>query len=216
MRKMSNHQSEILSGERFKFGENWARFLAELNEDQTEKSIKALKTWLGRDNLEGLSFVDVGSGSGLSSLAAYRLGATVHSFDYDPTSVECTQHLRNTYASGSELWNVGSGSVLDKAFLESIGQFDIVYSWGVLHHTGAMWRALDNIEPMVKQHGQLFVAIYNDQGPWSSRWKTLKSIYNKLPKPFSGIFASIIMGLRELKFAAGAALKLKPLSYIRT
>ncbi len=57
------------------------------------------------ETLAGNSFLDVGSGSGLFSLAAMRLGADrVHSFDYDPQSVGCTKELkrrfpppRNTY-----------------------------------------------------------------------------------------------------------------------
>jgi 2-polyprenyl-3-methyl-5-hydroxy-6-metoxy-1,4-benzoquinol methylase len=213
---MSTHQSEVVSGERFKFGENWARFLEYLNEDRIEKSMSALRSWLGRDSLEGLSFIDIGSGSGLSSLAAYRLGAVVYSFDYDPTSVECTRYLRSTFANNSERWNVGSGSVLDEKFLESLGQFDIVYSWGVLHHTGEMWQALGNVAPLVKKDGTLFVAIYNDQGPWSRRWKIIKRFYNKLPKPLAVVFASIVMGSRELKFATGATIRLKPIDYVRT
>src|ERR1044072_5239228 len=97
------------------------------------------------DNLLGKKFLDVGSGSGLFSLAARRLGAQVHSFDYDPQSVACTGELRRRYFPDDLHWVVQQGSVLDQGYLASLGSFDVVYAWGVLHHTGAMWRALDNI-----------------------------------------------------------------------
>jgi len=213
---MKNHLDEVSSGERFKFGENWSRFLTTLDDTRIQKSTNALKEWLGLETLDGMSFVDVGSGSGLSSLAAYRLGAKVYSFDYDPKSVACTQHLRDTYAKDTERWSVSSGSALDKDFLATLGQFDIVYSWGVLHHTGAMWQALDNMVPMVTSRGLLFIAIYNDQGPWSRRWKSLKCMYNKLPSLLATVFAILVMGAREVRFAASAILKLNLMKYVRT
>lgn len=173
-----SHDLEISSGKRFEFGANWARFLAVLNEDRIRKSEDALKEMLGVDNLQGKTFLDIGSGSGLSSLAARRLGATVRSFDYDPQSVSCTDELRRRYFPDDEDWVVTEGSALDTDFLKSLGKFDIVYSWGVLHHTGAMWQALENAVIPVKDGGQLFVAIYNDQGWVSNYWTSIKRLYN--------------------------------------
>ena len=80
--------------ERFAFGDNWRSFLDELNDERIAESEKSLKWLTGRDRLDGLTFIDIGSGSGLSSLAARRLGARVFSFDYDPQSVACTRSLR--------------------------------------------------------------------------------------------------------------------------
>jgi 2-polyprenyl-6-hydroxyphenyl methylase/3-demethylubiquinone-9 3-methyltransferase len=93
------------------------------------------------ENLKGKSFIDIGSGSGLFSLAAKRMGANVFSFDYDPESYNCTKQLKEIYYKDDSNWKVKNESVLDKAFMESLGTYDIVYSWGVLHHTGSMWEA---------------------------------------------------------------------------
>src|SRR2546426_1571009 len=138
------HSEEILGGGRFAFGENWARFLALLDDQRIRDAEESLQSKLEVENLAGKSFLDIGSGSGLFSLAARRLGARVHSFDYDPQSVACTAELRRRYFPGDERWTIEGASVLDAAYLASLGPFDVVYSWGVLHHTGHMWQALEN------------------------------------------------------------------------
>lgn len=179
-----DHAKEIARGERFEFGANWAQFLNVLNDERISLAEKSLSTMLGVSNLEGKRFLDVGSGSGLFSLAARRLGATVHSFDYDPQSVACTNELKSRYYSNDPKWIIEQGSALDENYLSSIGQWDVVYSWGVLHHTGSMWTALENVVPLVNQGGTLFIAIYNQQGKMTKVWTWVKRTYNRLPKSF--------------------------------
>ena len=141
----TRHREEVAKGERFEFGKNWARFLSRLTPERVELAKSSLQIFLQSDRLDGKTFLDVGSGSGLFSLAARALGARVRSFDYDPQSVACTRALRREYFGDDEAWVVEQGSVLDAAFIRSLGTYDIVYSWGVLHHTGAMWEALEQI-----------------------------------------------------------------------
>jgi len=171
------HSVELARGERFAFGENWADFLRVLDNDRIDHARTALATMLGGGDLRGLRFLDIGSGSGLSSLVARQLGAEVTSFDYDPSSVGCTQELRRRYFPDDPAWRVERGSALDPEYLTSLGSFDIVYSWGVLHHTGSMWKALALASDRVAPGGTLFIAIYNDQGAWSRRWARIKWWY---------------------------------------
>lgn len=174
---MKKHSKEIVEGKRFEFGKNWNRFLAVLNDERIFEAEKSLKEMLECDNLNGKTFLDIGSGSGIFSLAARRLGAKVYSFDYDPQSVSCTSELRRRYFYDNDYWEIKEGSILDLEFIKSLGKFDIVYSWGVLHHTGNMWKALGNSLYTVKNGGLYFIAIYNDQGHASRFWKKIKQVY---------------------------------------
>lgn len=163
---------------RFGFGANWRQFVELVDDERIAAAENDLKQMLGRDDMSGMRFLDAGSGSGLASLAARRLGAEVVSFDLDRDSVASTLHLRNAhYGEDDPRWTVTEGSVLDDEFLASLGKFDVVHSWGVLHHTGAMWEACDKILRCVAPGGTLFISLYNDQGTWSNRWKAIKRVY---------------------------------------
>jgi len=209
------HAEEVARGERFEFGENWSRFLEGVRDNQIVTAESSLKRMLEIDSLAGLSFLDIGSGSGLFSLAARRLGARVHSFDYDPQSVACAAELRRRYFPGDPQWVVEEGSALDADYLTRLGKFDIVYSWGVLHHTGRMWQALENARLPVATGGRLFVAIYNDNGSKSRRWARIKRTYNNLPRFIRAPFALLVMTPNETKAFLHAAFDGRPGEYLR-
>ena len=182
--------------DRFAFGQNWQEFLStRFTPERLQAAAETLKVTLGRDRLDGLSFLDVGSGSGLHSAAAHTLGAQVRAFDYDPDSVAATASLGLP---------VEQGSVLDADFVRSLGAFDIVYCWGVAHHTGDMWRALELLSGTVKQGGTLVLAIYNDQGKPSRRWLEVKRAYHRYPWLRPALLAWAWLRLWAVKFVQDA------------
>lgn len=176
-------EQDIRGGTRFEFGKNWRRFLATVSDERVRASEASLAGFLRLPSLAGMNFLDIGCGSGLSSLAAQRLGAHVTSFDFDPDSVAATKVLKSRFGEDDDTWRVVTGSALDATFMEGLGEFDIVYSWGVLHHTGDMATGLELAARRVRPGGRLFLAIYNDQGRASRGWRLIKKLYCGGPQP---------------------------------
>lgn len=183
---------------RFEFGANWANFVDKhFSQERVDISRRHLLDFLGRESLEGLSILDIGCGSGLHSLAAWQAGARrILSFDYDPNSVSTTRALHKL-AHAPAAWDVMQGSVLDANFMAALPQVDLVYSWGVLHHTGDVWNALRQACGRVALGGLLYIALYSadmqinpppeywldvkrryvSASPWRRRWMELAYLW---------------------------------------
>ena len=171
----------------FSFGQNWSEFVdRSLTPERIAVAREQTARFLGADRLDGLTFIDIGCGSGVFSYAAHSMGATqVTSFDVDPLSVRCCEEMRRRAANPPN-WDIRHGSILDPAFVSTLPKCDIVYSWGVLHHTGDMWTAIRNAATLIKPGGKFFIAIYNKveagrlkEYRGSQGWLRLKVAYNR-------------------------------------
>jgi 2-polyprenyl-3-methyl-5-hydroxy-6-metoxy-1,4-benzoquinol methylase len=167
---------DLLSAEsHFAFGKNWLDYSLKINEEKINQAIKDLQRISGRDRLDGLSFLDIGCGSGLHSLAAIRMGANrVFGVDIDEDSVLASQQTIARFApnSNAEFRVLSVFNMHPRAY----GVFDIVYSWGVLHHTGNMNHALKCAASLVAPEGLLLIALYR-KTLLCSLWRHIKFWY---------------------------------------
>lgn len=166
----------------FRFGENWASFSHLIEEERVQQAMQSLVSLFGEDALRGNSFLDIGCGSGLFSIAASRLGCSlVVGIDIDPLSVQVSRENAQRFAPPGANITFQQASVLDEQAMSALGLYDVVYAWGVLHHTGAMYDAIRSAARRVRPGGWLMIAIYNRH--WSSGiWKVIKKAYNQLGK----------------------------------
>jgi SAM-dependent methyltransferase len=190
-------------GARFQFGKNWQSFLGTVTEESIAHAENGLRRLL--PSLAGKSFLDIGCGSGLSLLAAHRLGAAeLAGIDFDANSVAAARSLLPETAATIE-----QRSVFDLDPSQRL--YDVVYSWGVLHHTGDLWRAMDCALAMVKPGGLFAISIYR-KTPLCRLWTIEKLIYTKAPAPLQ----AVMRGVYKLVFLAGvAATGRNPLAYLR-
>jgi len=175
----------------FAFGENWADFARRLDERAVAHAEEGLTKLIEPRQLEGASFLDIGCGSGLHALAALRLGAgRVTGVDIDPASVAAARAVLTRFAEDGA-WSLEERSVFD---LDStrLGQFDIVYSWGVLHHTGDLSGALAAAARMVRPGGLLALALYRPT-TLDPFWIAEKRVYARAPRAVQAYLRALYM-----------------------
>lgn len=188
----------------FWFGKNWKQFVVEdYSNERLLEAKRSLKSLFGENGIAGRNFLDIGCGSGLFSLAAWELGAAnVTSIDIDEDSVACCRYLANqVQKNDTREWNIFKGSILDQTFVSGIPKADVVYSWGVLHHTGNMWRAIQNAGSLVSPGGVLMIGIYNWQGGrrGTTTWQKLKRWYCTAPRWQSRMWEAVYIGWKMLR-----------------
>ncbi|MCX7910619.1 MAG: class I SAM-dependent methyltransferase [Endomicrobia bacterium] len=200
---------------RFNFGRNWSYYVKNVvNEDVINQAKESLLKYITKDHYLNKVFIDVGCGSGIFSLGALLLGCReVISFDYDIESIKTTLLLKEKFKhliSQDAKWDIYQADVLDGNFISRLKhKADIVYCWGVVHHTGNMWKAIENVCEMVSDSGILILAVYN-KTPVSKIWWKIKKFYNSY-KFFQPILALLYGGF----VCVGYILKNKTLNLYR-
>lgn len=103
----------------------------------------------------GMSMLEVGVGAGTDHLQWARAGLECHGVDLTEAAVEMTRERLALYGLTSELQRVDA-EVLPFAD-ES---FDLVYSWGVIHHSEHPERIVEEIRRVLKPGGTFIGMIY--------------------------------------------------------
>jgi 2-polyprenyl-3-methyl-5-hydroxy-6-metoxy-1,4-benzoquinol methylase len=192
----------------FEFGENWKDYAKSIDQRRIDAAIEGVRK-LFPGGLAGKTFLDIGSGSGLHSVAAISLGAiSVVAVDIDENSVNTTRELLTKYAPKFD-WKAGVASIFEMT-PDNFGSFDVVYSWGVLHHTGDMWRAIRLASNLVKPGGHFAIAIYSATRS-EAAWKVAKRIYSRLPRMFQWAVRQVYMAA----YLGRMSLTANPVSYVR-
>lgn len=202
-----NELYENIYGKRWSFGKNWKKFLSGLDENKIKIAGESLKNFIETDTFKGRTFLDIGCGSGLFSLGAAMLGAEkIVSTDIDDSCICCAEHLREKFGISAGRWEIRKGSVLDSGFMQSLPASDIVYAWGVLHHTGELYKALDNSIIPLKNKGFVYTAVYNEYKgfPGSALWLKIKKFYSASPRAvrelIKAVFIIQIFIIKLIKF----------------
>jgi 2-polyprenyl-6-hydroxyphenyl methylase/3-demethylubiquinone-9 3-methyltransferase len=209
-----NTEAALKSGElvNFAFGQNWTKYVADLDELRVQEAAASLREAFASFGLVNERFIDVGSGSGLFSLCALRSGAgEIISIDVDPQSIACARWLRHS-SGNPENWTIAQGSILDTSFVRRTKPASRVYSWGVLHHTGAMWAAVESAMTLVAPGGLLCLALYNRPNH-AALQMALKRTYNRLPRSARPLLR-VLYG-SALLAAMAVAHRRNPVEYVR-
>ncbi len=201
--RRSNMEDTELSSH-FEFGSNWQKLVPHLDEARLSDSVSDIQKFLGVSQLNGLSFLDVGCGSGLSSLAAFRLGASpILSVDIDPKNLQNAMSLRKKFGADQvESWQIKPASIVNQNDVLTLPPADVVYSWGVLHHTGSMWQGIENCANLVRPSGYLYLMLYTD-AVLAPLWKKIKRLYTRsgpiVQSALRGAFATMLVSGMILK-----------------
>lgn len=192
----------------YEFGRNWRDFAKKLDATVIEEAIAGLERLAPAHEIAGYDVLDIGCGSGVHALAALKLGArSVVAVDIDPDSVATTKDVLTHFAPPSAQWSAEVRSVFD---LSGMPMFPIVYSWGVLHHTGSMRRAIEAAAQHVAPGGRFIVALYR-RTPLCGAWRLEKWLYTNAP----GWMRACLEGLYVAGFGLGLAVTGRSLARYR-
>lgn len=184
-------------GKRFSFGRNWQEFARSVAAPELHAAQQDLGSLLGENayRLRGARVLDIGCGSGLQAVAMAAMGArSVVALDVDADCVSTARDLAVRLAPHADI-RVDHASVLDGAYMASLGRFDLVHAWGSLHHTGRMWEAVAAAASTVAPGGCMVLALYNRTAA-TPAWSVAKAAYTRLNAPAQWVATAAWFGAR--------------------
>ena len=131
-------------------------------------------TELFPEGVKGKKVLDAGSGSGMVSIAFAVMGASVTGVDITSKCIE--NGRKRAKAFGVECRFVQS----DLTMLDLHEDFDIIYSWGVLHHTADAKASFFRLVEHLRPGGEIIIAVYL-RTAFSSFWNFSRVFYQSSP-----------------------------------
>jgi 2-polyprenyl-6-hydroxyphenyl methylase/3-demethylubiquinone-9 3-methyltransferase len=170
------------SSRHYSFGKNWLEYSQSINSIHVDHVTSDLSRLLNLKDLTQKSVLDIGCGSGVHDVGFYQLGCrNLTAIDYDQDCITATNQTLEKFCPGSG-YKILQGDILSSK-TQSLGKFDIVYSWGVLHHTGNLLEAICKASTLVAREGHLAIALYR-KTLMCGFWKAEKRLYSRLPRIF--------------------------------
>jgi ubiquinone/menaquinone biosynthesis C-methylase UbiE len=108
------------------------------------------------DGLSGKDVLEVGCGSGIAAQMLAEAGANLTAVDLTPWAVATTRRRLNAFGLDG---TVQEADGEDLPFEDT--SFDLVFSWGVIHHSSDMDQALRELVRVLRAGGQIVLMVYN-------------------------------------------------------
>jgi SAM-dependent methyltransferase len=131
-----------------------------------------------REQIRGKRVLDAGCGQGRWSYGFIKLGATVRGIDTSVSAIKyANEHLKRTTPPARFcVLNVLDERQLSKVFNNA--EFDIIWCWGVLHHTGDPEKGFDNLVKLLKPGGTIHLYLYGKKSFVNKFWRR---VFNVMP-----------------------------------
>jgi ubiquinone/menaquinone biosynthesis C-methylase UbiE len=145
------------------------------------------------DALRGKRVLEVGCGSGFAVQLFAEAGAQTSARDLTDWAVDTTRTRLAAFGLEADV-ATGDGESLD--FPDA--SFDLVFSWGVIHHSSDMHRALGELVRVLRPGGDLVLMVYNRRSLFYAVYKTLQHaqpIAQRLGIHFEGARTGDVEGL---------------------
>jgi ubiquinone/menaquinone biosynthesis C-methylase UbiE len=117
---------------------------------------RAFSRYVDFGAVAGKDVLEVGCGSGIAVQLFAEAGANVTAIDLTPWAVETTRARLDAFGLDGEVLEADGENL---PFAEA--SFDLVFSWGVIHHTSDMSRALSELVRVCRPGGELVLMLYH-------------------------------------------------------
>lgn len=151
-------------------------FKGEVDRIICEEEIRVDKSWFS-----GKKILDAGCGGGRWSYGLAKMGGIISAVDINDSALERTKEALSEFGDKHRFYKTPLESLDDKIAED---KFDLVWSWGVVHHCKSYTKAFEQVCNRVKEGGMIYLYLYGRESlDMNSDINLFKNrvIYNTLP-----------------------------------